>query len=693
MNFRIADSFTTALGRLPNEAQKQVKLTVFDLQTNPGHPALKFHKLNKARDPGFRSVRVSRDLRLIVHQSGSGLLLCHVDRHDAAYQWAERRRIERHPRTGAAQLVEIEEVSRRETVAPGASAPGAGVPDGELGPALFEDRSEDELLSWGVPSDWLARVRAVDEGGLFDLLERLPAEAAEALLSLAAGEEPVAAPATAADTDPFDHPDAQRRFRAFTGRDELERALDFPWEKWTVFLHPAQRRFATDGYGGPARVAGSAGTGKTVVAIHRAVHLARRAPEARVLLTTFNSALARHLGLKLDRLTGIDSAVGSRITVKPVRAVAHDLHSELIGQPNMTPASVQRALVREALKGLDGPGFTEAFAYAEWREVADAWQLADWEAYRDVPRLGRKTRLGQRQREALWSVMEHVRAGLAQRSMTTWSAMFARVTAALQEHRARPFAHAVIDEAQDVGVAELRFLAALTGGTPDGLFFAGDLGQRIFRQPFSWRRLGVDVRGRSHTLRINYRTSQQIRAAADRLLPASISDVDGNAEDRRGAVSLFDGPPPELAVLKCTDDETAHVAAWLEARRAEGVAPEEIGLFVRSEAELDRARAAAKEAGLRWLNISDEQALGDGLVSIGDMHRAKGLEFRAVAVMACDEDVIPSEARIAEIGDEADLQEVYDTERHLLYVAATRARDHLLITGVDPASEFMDDLG
>lgn len=687
MNFRIADSFTAALGRLPNDAQKQVKLTVFDLQTNPSHPGLKFHKLSKARDPGFRSVRVSRDIRLIVHQSGSGLLLCHVDRHDAAYQWAERRRIERHPRTGAAQLVEIEEVTREEAV-----DPAAGQSDPVAGPALFAGCSDNELLGWGVPPDWLGRVREVDEDGLFDLLERLPAEAAEALLSLAAGEKPEAAPETTEEVDPFEHPDAQRRFRAFTGREELERALDFPWEKWTVFLHPAQRRFAVDTYSGPARVSGSAGTGKTVVALHRAVHLARLKPEAGVLLTTFNGALARHLRLKLDRLAGLESEIGKRITVKPVRAVAHDLHTDMLGQPNMAPASVQRALVREALKLVEGHHFTEAFAYAEWREVVDAWQLADWASYRDVPRLGRKTRLGQRQREALWSIMEHVRDGLAKRNMTTWPAMFAQVTGALSERDVQAFSHAVIDEAQDVSVAELRFLAALNGTASDSLFFAGDLGQRIFRQPFSWKALGVDIRGRSHTLRINYRTSQQIRAAADRLLPASISDVDGNEEGRLGAISLFDGAPPEIKILDSVDDEAAHVATWLDERLAEGVAPEEIGVFVRSEAELDRARAAARVAGLKWLSISDEQALDDGRISIGDMHRAKGLEFRAVVVMACDETVIPSEARIAEIGDEADLQEVYDTERHLLYVAATRARDRLLITGVDPASEFLDDL-
>src|SRR5579863_2227733 len=168
-----------------------------------------------------------------------------------------------------------------------------------------------------------------------------------------------------------------------------------------------------------------------------------------------------------------------------------------------------------------------------------------WEDYRDVVRIGRKTRIGGKQREIAWSIFERVRAGLAERRVVTWPDLFARVTEHLAGAKAS-FDFAVVDEAQDVGVAELRFLAALGAGRRDGLFFAGDLGQRIFQQPFSWLSLGVDIRGRSHTLRINYRTSHQIRAQADRLLPPALSDVDGISEDRRGTISVFNGPAPEI---------------------------------------------------------------------------------------------------------------------------------------------------
>jgi superfamily I DNA/RNA helicase len=332
------------------------------------------------------------------------------------------------------------------------------------------------------------------------------------------------------------------------------------------------------------------------------------------------------------------------------------------------------------------------FLLGEWSDVVDAWQLRTWEDYRDVTRLGRKTRIGGRQREVLWAIFERVRAGLKARNAVTWPDVFGRLTEALGSGWSPPFDLAVIDEAQDLGVAEARFLAALAASKNDGLFFAGDLGQRIFQQPFSWKALGLDVRGRSHTLRINYRTSHQIRTHADRLLPSVVADVDSIAEGRRGTVSIFDGPDP--VVLRCEGEEAeiSKVAAWIAERIAEGGTPHEIGVFVRSAPELRCARAAVKAAGLRCIELGEKAEAEADSVAVGTMHFAKGLEFQSVAVMACDDEIIPSQERIVNVADDADLEEVFDTERHQLYVACTRARDNLLVSGVVPVSEFVDDL-
>ncbi|MCH8998024.1 MAG: ATP-binding domain-containing protein, partial [Proteobacteria bacterium] len=287
---------------------------------------------------------------------------------------------------------------------------------------------------------------------------------------------------------------------------------------------------------------------------------------------------------------------------------------------------------------------------------------------------------------------ERVRAELTQRGIVTWADLFDGVTGHLKDSANRPFDFVVVDEAQDIGVAELRFLAALGLGRADSLFFAGDLGQRIFQQPFSWKSLGVDVRGRSHRLRVNYRTSHQIRSHADRLLPSSLADVNGNEESRRGTVSVFNGPAPRIDTFDNPDQEASAVGAWIAERLSDGFQPQEIGVFVRSQSQMKRARAALKASGAQAVELSDKVETTAGRVSISTMHLAKGLEFRAVAVMACDDEVVPLQARIETVSDDSDLEEVYNTERHLLYVACTRARDHLLVTGVDPASEFLDDM-
>jgi superfamily I DNA/RNA helicase len=330
--------------------------------------------------------------------------------------------------------------------------------------------------------------------------------------------------------------------------------------------------------------------------------------------------------------------------------------------------------------------------WTEWDQVVDAWQLDSWEAYRDVKRLGRKTRLHEKQRVVLWSIFDRVRRELQTKGMVTGAYIFGRLASEFIGGKRPPYDFVVLDEAQDVSIPQLKFLAAITARQPNHLFLAGDLGQRIFQQPFSWKALGVDIRGRSHTLRINYRTSHQIRMEADRLLAPELSDVDGNTEERRGTISVFNGPKPATRVFDTLADENKAVGEWLSDRTKEGLLPHEIAVFVRSTAELDRAGAAVGYANLPMKVLDEKVDHAVGHVSVCTMHLAKGLEFRVVAVMARDDEIIPSQKRIETVADDADLEDIYNTERHLLYVACTRARDHLLVTAVDPASEFLDDL-
>ncbi|MEQ1909370.1 MAG: 3'-5' exonuclease [Vicinamibacterales bacterium] len=692
MEFRIADTFTDSLARLTGDEQKAVKTSAFDLQLNPASPGLSFHRLDKARDKRFWSVRVGSDLRLIVHRSENSLLLCYVDHHDKAYDWAERRKLETHPTTGAAQLVEIRETVK-EIVVPVYVPARAAAPSRTPEPLpLFANVADDDLLVYGVPAEWLDDVKQATEASLLALSDHLPAEAAEALLELATGGKPRPAARVASEVSPFEHPDAQRRFRIMANLEELERALEFPWDKWTVFLHPEQQQWVERDYSGPARVAGSAGTGKTIVALHRAVHLTRSHPEARTLLTTFSDPLAHALHGRLKRLIGNEPRLGERIDVHSLNAIGERLYRLHLGQASIAKRDTVAQLVGEASAAIGGHKFSQYFLLTEWEQVVDAWQLEEWDAYRDVARLGRKTRLPEAQRKVLWMIFERVRARLRTRHEVTYAELFTRLAGEIVKKDRVPFDYVVIDEAQDLTVAQLRFLAALGGTRPDALFFAGDLGQRIFQQPFSWKALGVDVRGRSRTLRVNYRTSHQIRMQADRLLGPVVTDVDGNAEERSDTVSVFNGPSPTILSFKTEAEECRAVGGWIAERGKDGVLPHEIGVFVRSAAQLDRAKTAVRDSGLACRVLDEHAETASDKVSICTMHLAKGLEFRAVVVMACDDEVIPLQERIETVGDDADLHEVYDTERHLLYVACTRARDRLLVTSVEPSSEFIDDM-
>src|SRR5271166_1238392 len=684
MNFLIADTFTASFNRLSGLDQKAVKASVFDLQMDPTGNGLQLHRVDNSKDSNFWSARVNRDIRLIVHKTGESLLVAYVGHHDDAYAWAERRRIEAHPRTGAVQIVEVRE--RVEEVAPSATfdfvfpEPAKGKEKETAPPALFSSLDDDALLSIGVPADWLADVRAANEDGFFALTAHLPAEASEALLEYAATGRlapPAPPPAVA---DPFAHPDALRRIRLIADQDELEQALAFPWEKWGVFLHPSQRALVDRSFSGPARVAGSAGTGKTIVAIHRAVRLARDNPNARVLLASFSEPLAAELAKKVLVLAPETGGVVARITTASFQSIAEQMFQLEHGvRPRIASDAVLRERLRAATTSEGLKVFSERFLLSEWTNVIDAWGLSSLDAYSTVQRMGRKSRLGPNQRARLWPVFQAVREALATEHFMTWADVFTVLADALARRALKPFDHVVVDEAQDLAPAELRFFAALAPPKADGLFLSGDVGQRIFQHPFSWAGLGVDVRGRSHTLKVCYRTSQQIRRAADKLLPTVLRDTDGLEDERRGIVSVFDGPSPEVKTFDTVAAEAEAVRETVESWLGDGVAPQEIGVFVRTPHLVTRARAAI--AGLA----------GAAEMTTAPMSLAKGLEFRAVVVMACDEGVLPLDERVADAADEAELDDIYETERRLLYVACTRAREHLLLTGVAPTSEYLAD--
>jgi len=702
MPLLLSDTFTSSLAKLTNEEQKAVKLTCYDLQSDPSSSGLRWHKLDRVKDKNFVSVSANMDLRIIVHRFGESLLACYVDHHDKAYRWAQNRVVETHPTTGAAQIVEVVETirtveqiqyiqrevvdDREETVV----LAKADLTAHEVHPLANYDASW--LMQYGVPENWVEPLQQATEARILELFDHLPQEAAEAVLSIATGTIPPVPEPVLETEDPFAHPDAQRRFRMVENQEELAAALDLPFDKWRIFLHPAQRELVGKSFKGPARVAGSAGTGKTVVALHRAAHIVREDDEASILLTTFSDALANALMTGLRSLLKGEPILAEQIKVLSLQAVAKRLYK--IHGDGRSPIELSALRPRvELIAEEKAVSFASSFVWQEFVSVVDGWQVSDWESYKTVPRVGRGKSLAEKKRIELWSVFEQVLRLIEEEKMVTNNGMFAFLAKHYSSPAVRsPYTHIVVDEAQDIGVSELRFLAALASDEPNGLFFAGDLGQRIFQAPFSWSSLGVNVRGRSSTLRINYRTSHQIRSQADRLLSPEVSDVDGNIEKRNDAQSVFNGPEPIVFEAPDQLTENQGVSTWVKNRLTEGIPARQIAVFVRSELQIERARKALQQAEVEICELDEALRTKEGAVTLATMHLAKGLEFKAVVVMAVDEDVIPDPGRIEAMADLSQLPDLYETERHLLYVACTRARDQLLITCAGESSEFIADL-
>jgi mRNA-degrading endonuclease RelE of RelBE toxin-antitoxin system len=669
MAFRIADTFSDSLTKLTNQEQKAVKTAAFDLQMNPDSPGLSMHRVDRAKDRYFWTARVNRDIRLVVHKKDRDTLLAWVGHHDDAYKWAESRRIDTHPTTGAAQIVEIRETVEEIIV-------HRVVEEAIELPRIFDNETEENLLLWGVPTDWISTVKEATEDTILDIADHLPMEAAEALLLAATGGRPEP---IVASTDPYSHPDASRRFKVLENESDLERALEAPWEKWTTYLHPAQREFVERNFNGPARVIGSAGTGKTIVALHRAVRFAKENPNNKVLLTTFNERLVESLRSKIKILASHE--VAQRISVTTVLDFAKQEADRFLLPDNpVSKANLEQIIETVLAKNLSK--FSAEFIFEEWNLIIDAWGITSLDEYLNLPRLGRRVRLAAGKREEAWKLFEAISDELRRKDQITKPQLLHAIARQYTSGVASNISHLVVDEAQDLSVDELILLASIAAGRPNSLFFAGDIGQRIFRAPFPWRATGVEIKGRSRTLKLNYRTSEQIRRESDKLLPESIIESDGNEERRDGVISLFQGAQPSMEICTNEDDEINQVTTWTTNLINSGINPNEIAILFRSVFELDRAKKIISKLG----------SAGDD-IHLLTMHDAKGLEFKAVAIVACEEGILPSEARLLNARDEADIDEIMATERHLFYVAFSRAREHVLVTCSGQPSEYLTDLG
>jgi hypothetical protein len=674
-------------------------LSVADLNADKG---LHLESVANARDARMRTIRVTDFWRGVVLAPDDGsdmFLLVHVLPHDDAYTWARKRL---YSANSATRALEVRDAVALDELTPLYETAARTAPR-----LLFADVSDGTLRELGIDDQVLRAARSlVDKVQLDAFATLLPEDQSEVLQYLAEGfgpeevyrdvvavRRPADAPAEPVEDFATVIANTPARIRLVTGPRELEEILEKPFEAWRIFLHPSQRRVAyRTSYSGPVQVTGGPGTGKTVVALHRVKHLLGRSEHGRILLTTYTNALAAGLrdmlGLLLD-----DEKPPARVDVTTVDSYANGIvRARSAAAPRPIGDREQRRLWEKAVKQLDLP-FTPEFMAQEYRHVVLGQDLRDLDAYLAASRRGRGTGLGPRRRREAWSGMERFEQLLSDRGETTHLRICARAAELLAAEPA-PYAHVVVDEAQDLHPAQWRVLRAAVSPGPDDLFVAGDPHQRIYDSRVSLGSLGITTAGRSFRLRVNYRSTEEILAWSARLLaPVTVEALDGEGTDSlSGYRSLLHGRRPRQQEYATRRQETEGLVEGVRALLAEGLAPHEIGVCARFNLSLDAAEEKLDAAGMPVLRVRGKSAPRAEGVRLATMHAMKGLEFRAVFVLGVDAGTVPFAREITPrevdpLQHDADLLR----ERCLLFVACTRAREALSVTWSGTPSPFLPD--
>lgn len=686
----LSQDFLLQLSKLPSNVHTKVLKWAILFQTDPKSPGINYEKIHAARDPNLKSVRIDQDWRGIVFkpESGDVYVLLYVDHHDDAYRWAERRKLAINPVTGAMQIVLVQEVVvAAEDLPKDVHAAYQVTGPSVIQPPVYAGLSDHELMSLGVPEDWLDRIRIIQSESELDALQAsLPVEAYEGLFLVSAGDtvaQVLSARETRVDrainTSDFagalGTPESQSRFVVVDDDEAMLAIMNAPLAQWRIFLHPTQHKLAGGDRSGPVRVLGGAGTGKTVLAMHRAKWLAEnRTPVGKkVLFTTFTKNLAMDIEDNLKTLCS--PATMSKIEVRNLDAWVHGyMRSRKLEHRIVYGRSQDGALQawQAALAGKDASlDLPDTFYEQELEQVILAQGVTSRDEYRAVRRTGRGVVLSRAKRDAVWPVFEEYRGQLSSRKLKEVDDAYRDIATALsqdaeQEGKSLPYSAIVIDETQDFGPQALRLLRAMIAPESNDLFFVGDGHQRIYsRHRAAMSKCGIDIRGRARKLYLNYRTTDEIRRQAVALLEGcEVDDLDDGHDETRRYKSLSHGPVPLVMEVDGIETAVAHalesVKRW-RSQEAEGH-PGSTCIIANSQAVRDAIAQQFMKAGYKTSVIDANQNLSADAAAIhfATMHRAKGLEFDHVVVIA------PASF----LGEPKETE----SQRKLLYVALTRAK-------------------
>ena len=705
----ISDQFLEAFSAVPKNKQKKVRRFMTKFRSNPRSSGINYEKIEGAKDPKLRSVRIDQSYRGIVMKPDAGnvYMLLWVDHHDDAYQWARNRIVQIHPETGSLQVIPMEEGEL-----PVSNGQTPETTDGEGEDDLFAEHRDRELVRLGVPEAVMPLVRSIrTEDQLDELQPYLPQEAYEALFLLAAGysqrevdnELSYSRKKEEVDTEDYatalQRPNSQRRFAVVEDDEELERMLEAPLEKWRVFLHPTQRRLVTMHANGPVRVLGGAGTGKTVVAMHRAVWLAENVftdPDDQILFTTFTRNLAADIEKNL-RLIGA-SEVLDRIEVTNLDAWLSRFLQKQEYEYSIDYQGQAEDLWEKALMvGPEDRG--RRFLRNEWEQVIQPNGIRSEAEYMRVSRIGRGTPLQRSERAEIWPVFEEYQSLLDEHHLRERAGALRDARHILEEKGdILPYRSILVDEAQDMGKQAFKLIRQMIpgGDRENDLFIVGDAHQRIYDRQVVLSHCGINIVGRGNKLRVNYRTTEENRQWAVGLLQgAEYDDLDGGVDDQEVYKSLMRGEEPRVETFDTFRAEAEAIAAYLNEKKEGGEPLRNTCIIARTKSLLDNYSGALRAADLDTYTIRNDRAEDRSApgVRLATMHRAKGLEFERVIIAGVTEGTVPLRRALSDADDEATREQIRKRERSLLYVSVTRAKREVIVTCHDEPSPWLHRTG
>ncbi len=689
----ISADFLTAFAALPRQIQGKVTEFINKFRNNPQSPGINYEKINGGMDKKIWSVRIDDTYRgITVRQPETGVyLLLWVDHHDEAYDWARNKKCEINPKTGAIQVFDIVTTSVVEPAAQDF--------------VLFAELTDEALIELGVPEEQIPLVRSIGDAQEFYVKKsNFSGDTFEALSWVVEGipvdevielfrEEKEGSETTENLANALESPLSLKSFVIVEGEEELRRIMAEPLEKWRVFLHPTQRKIVNKSYSGSARVLGGAGTGKTVVAMHRAKHLAAELKDKeRILFTTYTANLASDIKDNLIKICTLDE-------IRRIDVINLDAWVSQFLREHGYPAEIaydEKAdnLWEEAVMGTDLSGeFSVSFYEEEYNRVVVAQEAFSLGKYVKASRTGRGTRLDRKKRMQIWKVFEAYQNLMKENQVRDINTAMYECRLLIEKISSETrYKHVIVDEGQDLSANAFRLLRSIAGEEHENdIFIVGDAHQRIYKNKAALSKCGINIRGRSSVLRINYRTTEEIRKAAFALLNGiSFDDLDDSFDTGDRCQSLTHGLVPEIIATANANEEFDAILAKVKGLIDGGVSAKNICVVARTHKLLDDYIAHFTSSGIRCYEIKGNKADDRGLdgIRVATMHRVKGLEFQYVFVVAANNRIIPLASAIDHT-DAVSEQETMTAEKCLLYVALTRAQKGAYISGYGKMSEFL----